>query len=110
MEMGLIEEVSQVSHVGFRGLFCLVVGISAATVADPLLEGASNAGWFGPGNYTDHSTLDVLPALATATASALLYVVLSARPLLAPGRHRLRSWLRDSLRTGAAKTSLAESR
>jgi hypothetical protein len=81
----------------YRGLFCLAVAVSAASLTDPLVEGASNAGWFGAANFTDHSTIDVVPALLTAAVLAVLYVVLRARPLAA--RHpdavaRLRASLR----------------
>jgi hypothetical protein len=68
----------------FRGLFCLVAAFSAATFADPLVEAASNAGAFGRGTFTDHSNLDVLPALVASAVLALLYVFLRARPLVAP--------------------------
>jgi hypothetical protein len=68
----------------FRGLFCLVSAFSAATFADPLVEAASNAGAFGHGSFTDHSNLDVLPALVASAVLALLYVLLRARPLVAP--------------------------
>jgi hypothetical protein len=72
-----------------QGLFGAVAGISAAALADPLVEAASNAGCFGRGNFTDHSMLDVLPAALTAALLALLYVVVRARaalgaPLAAP--------------------------
>ena len=40
----------------------------AAAIADPLVEFASNAGWFGAGNFTDHSNLDVVPALFAGVA------------------------------------------
>ncbi len=67
---------------GFRGLFGAVAAISAAALADPLVEAASNAGLFGRGNYTDHSSLDVLPALAGALVLAALYVFLRTRALV----------------------------
>ena len=35
----------------------------AAALADPCLEFASNAGWFGAGRFTDRSMADVLPTL-----------------------------------------------
>lgn len=70
-------------RAAFRGVFCLVTAVTAAALADPFVEAASNAGLFGPGRYTDHSTIDVVPALAAAAAFALLYVVMRARPALA---------------------------
>ena len=70
-------------RAAFRGVFCLVTAVTAAALADPFVEAASNAGLFGPGTYTDHSTIDVVPALAAAAAFALLYVIVRARPALA---------------------------
>jgi hypothetical protein len=52
--------------------FCAAVAMIAAAIADPLVESASNAGWFGPGNFTDHSTWDVVPILLVG----LLFVAL----------------------------------
>jgi hypothetical protein len=72
-------------RTGFRGLFCVAAAVSAATLADPLVEAASNAGCFGRGSYTDHSTLDVLPALLTSLVLALLCVFLRACPIVARG-------------------------
>jgi hypothetical protein len=67
--------------------FCLAVAVLAAAVADPLIEWASNAGLFGPGNFTDHSNLDVLPALFAGTAFVALYLALRVRALLVnPGK------------------------
>jgi len=89
-----------------QGLFCLGVAISAATFADPLVEFASNAGWFGPGNFTDHSNLDVVPALVSAAALALLYVIVRVREIVAPGSRDFARRLRASLRAHAAKPAL----
>jgi hypothetical protein len=66
--------------------FCGAVAVIAAAVADPMLEFASNAGWFGPGNFTDHSNLDVLPALGFGLLCAALHVALRARAALARRR------------------------
>jgi len=63
-----------------RGLFALTAAAAAATVTDPVVETASNAGCFGPGSFTDHSTADVVPVLAVASLAALTYVYLRARP------------------------------
>jgi hypothetical protein len=65
-----------------RLCFCLLVALVSAAIADPLLETASNAGLFGPGNYTDHSTLDVLPVLCAGTLPALLHLSLRVLQLL----------------------------
>jgi hypothetical protein len=90
---------------GLRGLFCLAVAASAATLTDPLLEAASNAGWFGPGNYTDRSTLDVLPALAVAVLLALAHVYLTSRPALASRSLAFARRLRASLATASPRLS-----
>ena len=55
----------------------------AAAIADPLVEFASNAGWFGAGNFTDHSNLDVVPALFAGVALLGIYLVRRARTVLA---------------------------
>jgi hypothetical protein len=47
----------------------LCSAVLAAAIADPLVEFASNAGWFGPGNFTDRSNLDVGPVFALGIAS-----------------------------------------
>ncbi len=62
------------TRASIRFWFCIAVAVIAAAVADPLVEAASNAGWFGPGTFTDHSNLDVLPALALGTALVLLHL------------------------------------
>ncbi|HLY01157.1 MAG TPA: hypothetical protein VKR56_01530 [Candidatus Cybelea sp.] len=63
--------------------FCLAVAVMAAAVADPIVEFASNAGWFGPGNFTDRSNLDVFPALMVGIGVLALYLVGAARAVLA---------------------------
>jgi len=63
--------------------FCLAVAVIAAAVADPVVEFASNAGWFGPGNFTDRSNLDVFPALAAGIGVLVFYLIGSARAVLA---------------------------
>ncbi len=55
----------------------------AAAVADPLVEFASNSGWFGPGNFTDRSNLDVFPALVAGIGVLVLYLIGTARAVLA---------------------------
>jgi hypothetical protein len=63
--------------------FCLAIAVIAAAVADPLVEFISNAGGFGPGNFTDRSNLDVFPALVIGIVALALYFVGAARALLA---------------------------
>ncbi len=55
-------------------VFCAAAALTAATLTDPIVEGLSNSGFFGPGRFTDHSNLDVIPAACVATALALLAV------------------------------------
>jgi len=62
-----------------RSWFCIAAAVIAAATADPLVEGASNAGWFGPGSYTDHSYLAVAPTLALGALLVVLYLVLRVR-------------------------------
>ena len=63
----------------------LCAALLAAAIADPLVESASNAGWFGPGNFTDRSNLDVGPVFALGIASLVLYFVCRARRLAVRG-------------------------
>jgi hypothetical protein len=68
-----------VKHGPIRFWFCIASAVLAAAIADPLVESVSNAGWFGPGMFTDHSNLDVLPALLCGTALLTCYLVLRVR-------------------------------
>lgn len=63
--------------------FCIAVAVLAAGIADPIVEFASNAGCFGSGNFTDHSNLDVVPALLAGIALVALHVARRARAVLA---------------------------
>jgi hypothetical protein len=63
--------------------FCLAVAVIAAAVADPLVEFASNAGWFGSGSFTDRSNLDVFPALVVGVGVLALYLIGRAGAILA---------------------------
>ena len=62
--------------------FWLAIAVVAAAVADPIVEFASNAGWFGHGLFTDHSNADVLPALAAGAVVFALFIVRKARAIL----------------------------
>jgi hypothetical protein len=66
-----------------RALFCLAVAVITAAVADPIVEFASNSGWFGPGNFTDRSNLDVFPALVVGVGVLALYLIGRAAAILA---------------------------
>jgi hypothetical protein len=76
--------------IAIKAWFCLTVAVIAAAIADPLVEAASNAGWFGRGDFTDHSNADVVPALTIGSILVLLYVASRVRRALA-GRRRIRS-------------------
>lgn len=74
------------SRSSVRVFFCCAVAFVSAAVADPLVEGASNAGWFGRGAFTDHSTVDVVPALLAGVAFCVLYLVARVRGILRSSR------------------------
>ena len=59
--------------------FCIASAVIAAATADPLVEAASNAGWFGSGAFTDHSNLDVLPTLLCGVGFIICYLALRVR-------------------------------
>lgn len=65
--------------------FCAALAVIAAALADPIVESASNAGWFGRGSFTDHSNLDIVPALLAGVALMALYFVRRASKVLAGG-------------------------
>lgn len=69
-----------------RAWFCIAAALVAASIADPLVEFASNSGIFGPGSFTDHSNQDVLPALAAGLALGAVYVFFRARRILTAHR------------------------
>jgi len=77
--------------------FCLAVAFIGAAIADPLVEALSNAGVFGPGNYTDHSMVDVIPALAIGLTAATVWLLIEVRKLLGRPVCKPR-WLSRSLR------------
>ncbi|MBV8067464.1 MAG: hypothetical protein JO113_05780 [Candidatus Eremiobacteraeota bacterium] len=62
--------------------FCVAIAVIAAAIADPIVEFASNAGWFGTGNFTDHSSIDVMPALLAGIGLLALYLARKARAVL----------------------------
>jgi len=59
--------------------FCSALAVISAAIADPLVEFASNAGWFGRGSFTDHSNLNVVPALLAGVALLAIYLFRKAR-------------------------------
>jgi hypothetical protein len=61
----------------------MAIAVVAAALADPIVEFASNSGWFGSGSFTDHSNLDVLPALLVGVTLLAIYMVRRARAVLA---------------------------
>ena len=65
--------------------FCLAIAVISAAFADPVLEFASNAGWFGPGSFTDRSNVDVVPALLAGVALLALFMVRKANAVLVGG-------------------------
>lgn len=76
-------------------VFCLAAAVTAAAVVDPIMERLSNAGVFGPGTFTDHSNLDIVPALCVGAALALLFVMGLVRRTLTRTSYAPR-WLRIS--------------
>ncbi len=65
--------------------FCLAVAAISAAIADPLVEWASNSGRFGPGNFTDHSSADVMPALLVGGLFVVTHLLLRVRRALRSG-------------------------
>lgn len=53
----------RVNNSRATAVFCLAAAVVAAAAIDPGVEWMANNGLFGPGQFTDHSNLDVIPAL-----------------------------------------------
>jgi hypothetical protein len=79
--------------------FCLAVAMIAASVADPLIEFASNDGWFGAGTFTDMSNWNVVPALLIGLIFVGFHVYLRIRSALVAERPTAPSWLQIAGRT-----------
>jgi hypothetical protein len=92
----LPEGQSVLVRTSVRVWFCLAVAVIAAAIADPIVEFASNTGLFGRGSWTDHSNLDVLPALIVGLAALAFFVVLKAHAAYAHGNGRAQGFLRAS--------------
>lgn len=84
-------------------IFCLAAAATAAAVVDLIMEGLSNTGIFGPGVFTDHSNLDIAPALGAAAALSLIVVIGLVRRTLAGAGYAPR-WLRISARAAGDAT------
>jgi hypothetical protein len=67
------------THRALRFWFCLGVATIAAAIANPLVEYASNARWFGPQHFTDLSNLDVVPALVAGILLLVASIALKVR-------------------------------
>jgi hypothetical protein len=79
--------------------FCLAVAMIAASVADPLVEFASNAGWFGAAALTDMSNWNVVPALLVGLVFVAFHVYLRIRHALVDNQRAAPSWLQIAGRT-----------
>src|ERR1700694_3279642 len=86
------------SSFTIRFWFCVAVALVALAIADPLTEWASNAGLFGPGNFTDHSNADVVPALFAGFAFFALHLVMRSLSASRARDYRPRPWLGAWLR------------
>jgi hypothetical protein len=80
--------------------FCAAVAMIAAAIADPMVESAANAGWFGPGNFTDHSSWDVVPVLLIGVLFVALYVWSRVRTTFAAQPGSL-EWPRSAMALGS---------
>ena len=69
------------ARLSIRLWFCLAVAVIAASVSDFCVELASNAGWFGSGDYTDHSYLAQIPAILIG--AVLIAAHLASRAVIA---------------------------
>jgi hypothetical protein len=76
--------------------FCFAVAAVAASIADLAVESASNAGFFGPGNLTDHSQCDIAPCLLAGLVFVVMHCFYRVRKLLhAPQLSRSSTQIND---------------
>jgi hypothetical protein len=61
-----------VKHSSIYGLFICAVALFAAVLGDAVVEGISNAGILWHGNYTDGSSLDLVPVFLLAVTALVL--------------------------------------
>jgi len=67
-----------------RLVFCFAVALTAAALADALVEALSDAGVFGPDVYTDRSYADMMPALSVGILLAVAFTLALARRISTP--------------------------
>jgi len=96
----MVEHVERVhlsmSRLSYKLWLCAVVAIIGAAFADPCVEFASNAGWFGRSDFTDHSNLDVIPTLIVGLALCVAIIIRRVGQLAFGGQAaRLYEWLRS---------------
>ena len=65
-----------------KAIFCLAAAVTAAAAIDPAVEWLANAGFFGPGRFTDHSNLDVIPVLVLGLLFSVIFVAGSAHRIV----------------------------
>ncbi len=88
-----------------RLAFGAATAITAAALADPVVESLANRGAFGVGQFTDHSNADVLPALCVGLLFAAAFIAALTRRMLRPGRSAP-GWLRRSVDALPARSVL----
>jgi hypothetical protein len=78
-----------------RVAYVLAAAITAAAATDPVVEQLSNVGLFGKQSFTDHSNLDVIPALCIGAALIAVWAGILIRRMLARATYAP-AWLRLS--------------
>lgn len=73
--------------------FCLAVAVIGASIGDVLVESASDHGAFGPGNFTDHSSRALGPALLLGLFLIALHLALRIREALLDNARPAPNWL-----------------
>lgn len=79
--------------IALKVWFCLAVATLGAAVADVIVESASDRGWFGPGDFTDHSLWALGPALLIGALFILMHLGLRVREALIHDRRPSQNWL-----------------
>lgn len=93
-------------HSSIVGIFVCGIALFSAALGDAVVEGISNADVLWHGNYTDHSSLDILPAFLVAATALVLTHGFSFYARVSRSRQSARSLVLSTSRILTARQML----
>ena len=87
-------------------IFSLAAAVTGTALVDPMVEWIANKGFFGSGNFTDHSNLNVVPALIIGFAFAVAFVLALVRRTMNLSARYAPDWLRRFADANRSRTAL----